>query len=207
MSYFKERIWKIEPASAFGIIRNCPKCGKKVLYGSTGNFRVNANGKCVDVWLIYQCEVCKSTYNLSILERVNPRMLDSETYRQFMENDKELAVKYGTDRALFEKNKAVIDENSISFSVHEEIVDNVSSEDIGFKEIIHVQNPHCMKIRLDRFLALQLGVSRSKVRQLLRDEIIVCGNLVKPEKQVLMNDFTLLLNTPLADIRLVSCHS
>ena len=40
------------------IIRRCGGCGKKMVFECAGKFRVNANGRRLDVWLIYRCQRC-----------------------------------------------------------------------------------------------------------------------------------------------------
>ena len=71
---------------------------------NTGKFRVNANGKQVDVWLIYQCEKCRHTMNLTVYERVRPGKIPRELYQRFLENDEELAAAYGNDSSFLKKN-------------------------------------------------------------------------------------------------------
>ncbi|WP_084023929.1 DUF1062 domain-containing protein [Clostridium taeniosporum] len=45
-------------------VRHQPnKCNEKIHYINSGKFRVNANKNNIDIWLIYQCEKCKSTWN------------------------------------------------------------------------------------------------------------------------------------------------
>ncbi len=72
---------------------------------NTGKFRVNANGSRVDVWLIYQCEKCKHSLNLTVYERVRPSRISDEEYRLFLENDETLAVKYGNDKEFLKRNR------------------------------------------------------------------------------------------------------
>lgn len=94
---------------SYKIFRKCGKCGCKKNYINTKRFRVNANGNRVDIWLIYQCEKCKHTYNLPIYERIRPTAIDRQEYELFLANDEELAEIYGVDKQLFAKNKAVIE--------------------------------------------------------------------------------------------------
>ena len=72
---------------------------------NTGKFRVNANVNRVDVWLIYQCEKCKHSLNLTVYERVRPSRISGEEYRLFLENDETLAVKYGNDKEFLKRNR------------------------------------------------------------------------------------------------------
>ena len=88
------------------IFHRCGGCGKKKQFINTGKFRVNANGSRVDVWLIYQCERCKHSWNLTIYERKRPSQIDPEEYELFLENDTELACKYGNDRGFLKRNRA-----------------------------------------------------------------------------------------------------
>ena len=117
MSYLNKRTYTIVPAEAFKIVRNCPGCGRKMPYSSTGNFRVNANGNQLDVWLIYQCLKCRHTYNLAIYERVKPADLKREEYQSFLNNDQDTAFQYGLNREIFSKNKAEIIWDDICYDV------------------------------------------------------------------------------------------
>lgn len=88
------------------VIRKCPKCGKKTHFINTKRFRVNANKNRVDVWLIYQCRKCKSTWNMTIYERKNPKKILAEEYERFLANDEDLAKEYGKDKDIHVKNRA-----------------------------------------------------------------------------------------------------
>ncbi len=83
----------------------CSGCRKKMEFVNTGKFRVNANGNCVDVWLIYQCIKCKHTRNLTIYERMKPDRIPQEEYQLFLENDEGLAAEYGNDISFLKRNK------------------------------------------------------------------------------------------------------
>lgn len=87
------------------ILHKCSGCGKKMHFVNTGKFRVNANGNKVDVWLIYQCVKCKHSLNLTIYERKNPNRISQEEYQLFLENDEELALQYGNDKAFLKRNR------------------------------------------------------------------------------------------------------
>ena len=95
MSYLEKIEYEIVPQDSFALIRNCSGCGKKSYFINTKRFRVNANGNRLDVWLIYQCEKCKHTYNLAIYERVKVSSVPEEEYRCFLRNDEQLAEMYG----------------------------------------------------------------------------------------------------------------
>ena len=88
------------------VYRRCGGCGKKQEFVNSGKFRVNANGKNVDVWLIFRCKKCKHSWNMTIYERTRPGKIPRELFEAFQENDEETALAYGTDTALLNKNRA-----------------------------------------------------------------------------------------------------
>lgn len=157
MSYYM-----LLPEEAYRILRNCPKCGSGSSFISTNNFRVNANGNRIDVWLIYQCEKCRHTYNLTIYERMKPSFLARDEYQAFLENDKELALKYGMNKGIFEANRAQIDATNIPYSLKK-----LKEEE---KPEFVIKNPYGLKIRTDKLLAEVLEISRSAAKELLKKE-------------------------------------
>lgn len=88
------------------VYHRCGGCGKKQVFINSGKFRVNANGNRVDVWLIYRCKYCKHSWNLAIYERMRPSKIKKDDYVLFMENDYELASKYGNDIDFLKRNNA-----------------------------------------------------------------------------------------------------
>ena len=88
------------------VYHRCGGCGKKQEFVNSGKFRVNANGNCIDVWLIYRCKKCKHSWNLTIFERIKPSRIDSEGYELFLSNDEDLASRYGNDICFLKKNNA-----------------------------------------------------------------------------------------------------
>ena len=166
MSYLRKIEYEIVLKDSFLIIRNCPKCGRKSHYINTKKFRVNANGNKLDIWLIYQCAECKHTLNLAIYERKKASSITKEEYQCFLDNDEQLAERYGKDMQLFRTNKADIDFDRLHYGV---IKLHETKEISGFGEqiIITVKNPNQMKIRSEKQIAMVLGLSRNQVKSLL----------------------------------------
>ena len=166
MSYLRKIEYEIVLKNSFWIIRNCPKCGRQAHYINTKKFRVNANGNKLDIWLIYQCAECKHTLNLAIYERKKASSITKEEYQCFLDNDEQLAERYGKDMQLFRTNKADIDFDRLHYGV---IKLHETKEISGFGEqiIITVKNPNQMKIRSEKQIAMVLGLSRNQVKSLL----------------------------------------
>jgi hypothetical protein len=98
----------LNPTETTGIrvFHRCGGCGKKQEFINSGKFRVNANGKAVDVWLIYRCRKCKHTWNLTVYERVKPSKIPADLFEAFEANDMETAMRYGRDIDFLKKNNA-----------------------------------------------------------------------------------------------------
>jgi hypothetical protein len=86
------------------VVKYCKKCKKKTEYASSGLFRVNAQRKSLDVWLIYKCKKCNTTWNLTVLSRVTTGSVPPDLLHGFHENDSALAKRYATDMAVLKRN-------------------------------------------------------------------------------------------------------
>lgn len=72
-----------------------------MVFVCAGKFRVNANGRRLDVWLIYRCQRCGRTWNVPLFERISPEKLPAGQYEGFLDNDQELVRQYAGDRGFF----------------------------------------------------------------------------------------------------------
>ncbi len=177
MGYLEKIEYEIVPKDSFMVIRGCPKCGRKTHFKNTKKFRVNANGNKLDIWLIYQCEECKHTFNLSIYERQKVSSIPKEEYQRFLGNEEQFAEMLGKNMQLFRKNKADIDFERIDYEfvkLHE----TMEYSDSGEQIIVAIHNPYQLKIRLEKQIAGVLGLSGSQVKKLIEQ------GEIKPEKSL-----------------------
>lgn len=165
MSYVNKLEYMIVPTNPFNILRGCAGCRGKQIFICSGNFRINANGSCVDVWLIYQCEKCGHTYNLPIYERVKSGKIPKTEYMKFLENDIDTVFRYGTDKSIFARNRAEVDWNSVKNNIISLNEDKPQGGDISMLIIIY--NPHGIPVRRDKVAAGILQISRSKVIEMI----------------------------------------
>lgn len=169
MSCYQKVEWTIKPKSEPKVIRNCPKCGEKSHYINSNKFRVNANGRNLDVWLIYNCSKCKSKWNLSIHERINPKGIDPEKYERYIKNDKELSQHIGSDPAIHKKNNSELFFDSTEFDIMES--KSINDLPTGHLKEITIRCPSSLNLRLDKLLADYMGISRSKLSKTLSDDL------------------------------------
>jgi hypothetical protein len=104
----KKVTWDIKYLSPPPAIKYCKKCGKKTEHLCSGLFRINAQRKYLDIWLIYKCSDCDSTWNMTIYSRINPKSITSEILDGFHSNNGELAERYAMDTELIRKNGAEV---------------------------------------------------------------------------------------------------
>ena len=166
MSYLKKMEYEIVLKDSFWVIRNCSKCGRKTYFKNTRKFRVNTNGNKLDVWLIYQCEECKNTLNISIYERAKISFIPKEEYQCFLNNDEQFAEIHGKNMQLFRKNKATIDFEKVNYDFIK-LNETMEYGDFDEQIVIAINNPYQLKIRPEKQIAAILGVSRSQEKKLL----------------------------------------
>jgi len=113
------------PKSTPIIIRKCARCEQN-RFASSDKFRVNANKKVIDVWLIYKCLSCENTLNVSILTRKSVASIDRKLLEGFHMNDRDLAWQYAFDPNFLEKGLQV--DWAIDFEVEAEAEAEVEAE-------------------------------------------------------------------------------
>lgn len=184
----KTKRWNVVPMTGPTVIRNCPKCGNNSEYVSSNNFRVNANQNYLDVWLIYQCNKCKSTWNMEILSRVNPKSIPKDLYSKFLSNDIELAMKYAFDVGIHGKNKVDLSYRNISYVI--------KGEELGLDELINSERveiscDYPLDIRMDKILSSKLGVSREKIKKMCNTGYIIGDGIKNISKEKVKNGMLL----------------
>ncbi|MDF2943958.1 MAG: hypothetical protein K0S01_2816 [Herbinix sp.] len=156
-------IWRLIPSNQPVVIRSCPKCGNHSEYESTGNFRINANQNNIDVWLIYQCCKCKSTWNMEILSRIKSKSINKELYNKFLKNDQELARFYAFDLVTHSRNKSNLSYENITFEI---LADRFTLSHQQENIWIELICDYPLDIRLDKILSKQLGISRELIKKM-----------------------------------------
>ena len=98
--------WRVAAAGAPTALRPCGACGAEAAFASTGQFRVNAQKKRLDVWLVYRCTTCGSVWNCAVTSRRGAKSLDGGLLERFSGNDPELALACALDVSLLKHNGA-----------------------------------------------------------------------------------------------------
>jgi hypothetical protein len=174
MSYLNKYQWELVPKNLPIVKRNCPKCNQKSHYINSEKFRVNANKNNIDIWLIYQCEKCKSTWNMAIYERIKPNDINKYEYEKFLSNDKELAREYAFDLSVYSKNKAEVILEDVNYKL---IQRKLEAYYINKNElVIEIICKYPIEMRIDKLLSDKLGISRSKIKDIHKKGVILIDN-------------------------------
>lgn len=156
-------MWTIRPQEPPQPLLHCKRCCGTRSYKSSDKIRVNANGKRVDAWLIYKRTSCDGTWNRPILERRHVRSIDPPVLMSLYANDTTLARRVAFDVEglkrwaphLIEATNAVVAREMLSGS---------AAHPRKLRILCRVPNP--VTLRLDRLLADELQLSRSRIQGL-----------------------------------------
>jgi hypothetical protein len=141
------------------ILRHCPRCKVDRPFKNSGKFRVNAQKKRVDIWLIFRCGTCDQTWNHAIHERQSVRALAPDILDAFMRNDPALADRHAA--ALGGQSASA---SPAELQVTRYILAPVSAATIGLRIVIAAPPGNLQ--RLDRVLATGLAIPRAEVTTL-----------------------------------------
>lgn len=152
-------IWNIEYSAPPTVLRYCKKCGKKSEYVCSGEFRINAQQRALDIWLIYKCIQCNTTWNSTIYSRVSPQSLGVTLLERFHSNDEILALQYAMNISLLKKNGA-----EIKMPAYQIIGEAVSLEN---PVSIKIQSQYSLPLKISSVLRTKLGISQREFDNLL----------------------------------------
>ena len=167
------------------LLKTCPRC-KHPYYENSGCFRVNANGKRLDIWLICRCEHCKTIWNLSVYERIDRTKLQTEQYDAYLRNDHALILRHVFDPVFLQKNRAVLDYEGIAIQP----VGTIPFE--GTAVQILATSDYSLPLPAGRVIAQLLNVSLSHVRRMQNDGTLLFNGDLRTTKAAKAFSFMLL---------------
>lgn len=153
--------WAIAPAIAPRPLISCNRCGGVRPYRCSGKFRVNANGKRIDAWLIYRCTDCDYSWNRAIFERCNRRDIEPALLAALEDNDPALIHHHAFDAVVLRNRIGRIEEFP-DVTVRKELLDG--GQECASALMLELRLDAATPLRVDRLLAGELGVSRSRLQ-------------------------------------------
>lgn len=150
----------LTPIATPEIRRHCARCKGTQSFESSGKFRVNANGKMLDAWLIYRCSGCELAWNYPIHERRASRRFDGAELQALMQNDAALATRYASDiEGLRAAGAEILAVRDVAVRRTMLLPAPASTSAIH----VSITAAASCKVRLDRVLAWALSLRRSDV--------------------------------------------
>ena len=158
--------WEVQTAGTPAVYKYCKRCGIKTEFICSKLFRVNAQQKSLDIWLIFKCSNCDTTWNMTIYSRVNPRSLNYSILEKYTNNDTELAVLHAVDSALLKRNGVE--------PVQPEI--NIIGNDFNLSEpaTIYLSTNFPLEVKISAILRDKMNLSRSTFDRFCKNGNIVC---------------------------------
>lgn len=162
-------VFTIVPKSTPQIVRRCARCEAN-RFASSNKFRINANKKVLDVWLIFKCISCDYTLNVSIFSRKSIKNIDRILLERFHKNDIELSWQYAFDPSYIEKNMVV--DWGVEFDIISKKIIHESSEHTEDTHgapgmvLLHLRSDYFLKLSIVTVLRKILNLSRSALEKM-----------------------------------------
>jgi hypothetical protein len=157
---FRFERWTLRPLELPQVRRHCARCGAAARFQCSEKFRVNANKKAIDVWLIYRCVACDSTWNFPVVSRSSVDSLPLARLEAFQSNDRETARSCAFDVVRLRSHVS-----RIEFTDRVVVERRVEDTAVLQGDLILLSLPMPCELRLDRLLAAHLQLSRSELQR------------------------------------------
>ncbi|MBW8804160.1 MAG: DUF1062 domain-containing protein [Catenulisporales bacterium] len=155
--------WLVRPSALPTIRRRCRNCSS-MEYETQGRFRVNANHKLLDVWLLALCSQCGETVKLTVLDRVNVRSIDPTMLDGFHDNSPALAAKLLAQPHVAHRNGVTLDWSE-AWTLEMSPVELPKADILD----VNVRFAQPIPLRATALIATGLELSRGEVTRLIAD--------------------------------------
>jgi len=180
-------VWDIQCMSPPLVIQYCKKCGKKTEYMSSEQFRVNAQRKYLDIWLIYKCTKCDTTWNATIYSRIGSKSINKHLLDRFHNNDEALSREYAMNTGLLQQNGVEVQTPIYKILGEDFLV--YESVELKIKSDFH------FPVKVSVLLREKLKLSQSRLISLIDDGIITSAPQQDLRKVRLNDCITILFNS------------
>ncbi|WP_174528419.1 DUF1062 domain-containing protein [Micromonospora maritima] len=144
----------------------CVDCRSESATTGDGRFRVNANGKLLDVWLLVRCVSCDRTSKLTLHERTPVSSLDPATLHGYHLNDPVLVAATLVDPALARRGRFTLD-----WTGAWRLDTPAERPGDAWPLRVEVTFEDPVPVRPDRLIAHGLGLSRHEVLRRVKGDV------------------------------------
>ena len=178
------KTWTVVPTCLPLVRRRCHVCGSE-RFRASGKFRVNANHKLIDAWLLALCTACGETAKLAVLERVPVRSIRPALLDRLHHNDPRLTAELLLDPGLHRRNRVALDWDD-AWRLDTGGPDHLDREVID----VSVRFAARIPVRPVRLIAEGCGLSRATVERLITEGKLVSADRLSGTRS---GDFTFTL--------------
>ncbi len=187
-------IWEVKAKNTPLLKKKCNHCNSERFHCSD-KFRLNAQKKNIDIWLIYRCVKCNNTYNMTVFSRIRTESISKEIFNKFSENNTGIAWEYAFSHELKRKNNVEADWESVEYEmVYDKLLVenliNMDDEMISFQ----MQFSFDFNLRISTVIRTCLGISSSKLNLLLDSDKVYFNGKPLQKKYKCKNGDTIKIN-------------
>lgn len=184
-----EYTWVVKAHNTPLLKKKCSHCDSNRFYCSD-KFRLNAQKKNIDIWLIYRCVKCNTRYNMTIFSRIRTESISKEIFSRLSVNDTDLAWEYAFSRETRRKNNAEADLESVAYEIQ---FDEIPAEQIMASDSdllsFTIKYPFDFNLRISTVVRTCLNLPSNKMNQLIdADAISVHGRPLQKKHKVKNGD-------------------
>ena len=152
--------WQVAPLHCPLLWRHCSRCKIAMPFACSMKFRTNAQKKRIDVWLIYRCCACDGTWNLPIHERVAIDDIAPDEFQAIAHSDPAFARRCAFDRERLARHGVRVEEGT-EIAIRKVPLNGCPGDADSIEIALALASP--CRVRLDRLLSGELGVTRSRL--------------------------------------------
>lgn len=152
-------IWTISSTTSPALLLYCSRCDRQRRFVSSGRFRLNANGRKLDAWLVYRCDTCDHRWNRPLFERRSANEIEPALMDALRQNDPVVA-----ERTALDLSGTGLQAVRSAVTVERRVLPPVPHE--PQRLVIHIATATRFCARADRLIAQGLGLSRGAIEAL-----------------------------------------
>ncbi|AZA83294.1 hypothetical protein C1637_23835 [Chryseobacterium lactis] len=184
-----QHIWEVKVKNTPLLKKKCNHCDSS-RFRCSDKFRLNAQKKNIDIWLIYRCVQCNNRYNMTLFSRIRTESISKELFNQLSENDANTAWEYAFSHETRRKNNVDADLESVEYEI---LYDDTWTEDTicSGNEMITftIKNLFDFNLRISSVIRTCLKISSSTLDRLINEEAIsVDGRALQKKHRVRNGD-------------------
>src|SRR5215469_8468009 len=165
MNTGRKALWAVRESCLPTVVKPCMDCSG-TRHHPSGRFRVNANGKLLDVWLLLRCAACGRTSKVPVHQRVPVQSLERARRLAYETNNPAMVRELTMSASLAAKNGYRLDWTG-TWELETGTPFYSPDDPAPLTVLISFELP--APVRVERLLTLGLGLSRAEVRRMVAD--------------------------------------